>query len=146
MVTYGRGRGIVVAIFTGRTGERSLYMAYHDHSRNQWGPPHRLTDESQVKENSPSAAVDSTGQLWLGHTTRVMNQVPVTVTLSGGQVVTHTKIVPGQTDLRVLTYTPQQNLAFTPDGLQVDRNYALPGDSLVLTATVRNRVTRSSTV
>ena len=126
----------LAAVFTAQTEQRDLFVAFYDQAYGSWGRPMPLTSD-QVSEAYPAAALDSTGRLLMGYAATAISSITHTTTISGtGQVVTYTLPTEGQTDLLTLSHEFTRNL--TLDSLRISTDRPAPGETVVLSATVRN--------
>jgi len=130
------GAGNIAAVFTAQEGQRDLYLAFYDAAHKVWGRPLPLTDD-RAAEASPSAGLDSAGRLLMAYAATTMHSVTRTTTLTDtGETITFTLPVEGQTDLFTLSHTFGRNL--TAESLAVSADHPSSGETVVLTATVRN--------
>jgi len=130
--------GNIAAVFTAQGTQRDLYLSYYDEAHNLWGRPTPLTND-RANEDYPSAGLDSTGRLLMSYTAAATHSVTRTMTLSGtGEIITYTVPVEGQTDLLTLSHVFSDNLTLSDGDLVTSDAYPAPGDTVALSATVRN--------
>ncbi len=130
--------GNIAAVFTAQGAQRDLYLSYYDEAHNLWGRPTPLTND-RANEDYPSAGLDSTGRLLLSYSAAATYSVTRTMTLSGtSAIITYTVPVEGQTDLLTLSHVFSDNLALNDGDLVTSDAYPAPGDTVALSATVRN--------
>lgn len=128
--------GNIAAVFTAQGTQRDLYVAFYDHLHNVWGRPQQLTND-RASEAYPSPALDTAGQLLLGYAATATVPVTRTATITQtGEVVTYTIPTEGQTDLWTLSRVFIRNLA--SETLNVSDSQPAPGQTVILTTTVRN--------
>jgi len=130
--------GNLVAVFTAQGGQRDLYLSVYDRSHNLWGAPRPFTN-NRAAESYPAPGLDSTGRLLMGYAVTAVSSITRTTTISGtGQVVTFTMPADGQTDLMTLSHTFDRNLTLTDARLAVSDDHPMPGDVVVISATLQN--------
>lgn len=128
--------GNIAAVFTAQNSQRDLFVAFFDQTHLLWGRPMPLTGD-RASEAYPAAALDSAGRLLMGYAATTITPVTHTTTISStGEVVTYTLPIEGQTDLLTLSHEFTRNL--TLDSLTISVAHPVPGEQVVLSATVRN--------
>ncbi|MCZ7573428.1 MAG: hypothetical protein M5U01_33170 [Ardenticatenaceae bacterium] len=130
--------GNLAAVFTAQAAQRDLFVAFYDQAHALWGHPTRLTDD-RASEGYPAPALDTAGRLLLGYAATAITPVTHTTTISAtGEVVTYTLPTEGQTDLLTLSHEFVRNLTLTGADLALSDQRPAPGQSVVISATVRN--------
>jgi len=130
--------GNIAAVFAAQGAQRDLYLAFYDQVHNLWGRPHALTQD-RAAEAYPTAGLDAAGRLLLGYAVTAMTSVTRTMTISDtGEIITFTVPAEGPTDLMTLAHVFNRNLTLRDDDLTVSDAYPAPGETVVLSATVRN--------
>ena len=128
--------GNMAAVFTAQGSQRDLYLSYFDQTHNVWGNAERLTDD-RASETYPTAGMDSTGRLLMSYAATAIASITSTTTISGtGEVITFTIPTEGQTDLLTLSHVFTRDL--TLDDLVLLADHPAPGDSVTISATLRN--------
>lgn len=130
--------GNIAAVFTAQAAQRDLYIAFYDQAHSLWGAPAHLTDD-QSSEARPAPALDQSGRLLMVYAVTTINPDARTAALPGSsQLITYTVPIEGQTDVVTLARTFGRNLAIPSDGVTIDDPHAMPGSSVVISATIAN--------
>lgn len=130
------GAGNIAAVFTAQATQRDLYVSYNDQADNLWGAPVQLTDDTN-EEASPTAGLDSSGNLLAAYASTAIVPVAHTVTVNG-QTITYTVPTRGQTNLITLSHAFAKNLTLTDTDLALSDDRPAPGATVTISATVRN--------
>ncbi len=130
--------GNLSAVFTAQGNRRDLFLSTFDQVHNLWGKPIQLTDD-RAAETYPAPALDSNNRLLAAYTSTAIESATRTTTdVETGQVITYTIPVDGQTDLVTLAHTFGNNLTLSNDAITLSEASPAPGDTVVVSATVKN--------
>jgi hypothetical protein len=130
--------GNIAAMFTAQGAQRDLYVAFYDQAHNLWGNPTRLTND-RASEAYPTAGLDSSGRLLAAYAATAITSITHTTTItSTGEAITYTIPTEGQTDLLTLSHVFTRNLTLTDADIALSTDHPIPGQSMVISATVRN--------
>ena len=111
-----------------------VFYSIYDNDTQTWRLQDRLTSNLPM-EKSMAPAFNADGELWIGYARDevLFEDRVISPTLTISDVVTF-----GQTDLYVLRHTTGRDLKLTDADLTVSNDNPSPGDTIVISATVRN--------
>ncbi|MCK4660180.1 MAG: matrixin family metalloprotease, partial [Phycisphaerae bacterium] len=115
-----------------------IWWAVYDPGLDVWSGPLQLTfDDPTERWMAPTYLAD--GDLMIAYGKQSISYTTATLNVDGEEIVIDNVPVPGQTDLTVLEHTLGNDLAVSSNGVTLDPDNPVAGDTVTITATVENR-------
>ncbi len=129
--------GNIAALWRSQGEAFDLNVAWYDQFLVVWGAPRRITGDARW-ERLPAAVLSSARQLRVAYLSTAYDAYSDQITLPDGVTIPAPVSVMGLTDLNVLGYTFDRNLTLLSGEMRVDNAHPLPGETVILSATVHN--------